>query len=111
MFIYVYVYVCLYLRFGTAVAACIGGGTVYGNGNFAATAGFSNNIFIAWFWLMRFRFSSMMIFAITAAVAIVDIAVAVLMLCLFPIFYPSTVLISFTRVVSNVLEKLIRLPH
>lgn len=36
-----------YLRFGTAVAACIGGGTVYGNGNFAATAGFSNNILIA----------------------------------------------------------------
>lgn len=46
---------CLsYLRFGTAVAACIGGGTVYGNGNFAATAGFSNNILIACWWL-RFR--------------------------------------------------------
>lgn len=29
------------------MAACNGGGTVYGNGNFAATAGFSNNIFIA----------------------------------------------------------------
>lgn len=43
-----YIYLCIsaYLRFGTAVAACIGGGTVYGNGNFAATAGFSNNIFI-----------------------------------------------------------------
>lgn len=36
---------CIYLKFGTAVAACIGGGTVYGNGNFAATAGFSKSIF------------------------------------------------------------------
>lgn len=35
-----------YLRFaiGIAAAACIGGGTLYGNGNFAATAGFSNNM-------------------------------------------------------------------
>lgn len=45
---YIYLCICSYLRFGTAVAACIGGGTVYGNGNFAATAGFSNNIFIVW---------------------------------------------------------------
>lgn len=58
-----FMYELSYLRFGTAVAACIGGGTVYGNGNFAATAGFSNSIFIAWFWLkLNCRFSSMMIF-------------------------------------------------
>lgn len=38
-------FICSYLRFGTAVAACIGGGTLYGNGNLAATAGFSNNMF------------------------------------------------------------------
>lgn len=35
----------IYLILGTAAAACIGGGTLYGNGNFAATAGFSNNMF------------------------------------------------------------------
>lgn len=34
----------IYLKFGTAAAACIGGGTLYGNGSFAATAGFSNNM-------------------------------------------------------------------
>lgn len=35
-----------HLRFGigNAAAACIGGGTLYGKGNLAATAGFSNNI-------------------------------------------------------------------
>lgn len=60
---FIYAYELSYLRFGTAVAACIGGGTVYGNGNFAATAGFSNNIFIAWFWLkLKFRLNSMVIF-------------------------------------------------
>lgn len=45
-----------YLKFGTAVAAWIGGGTLYGNGNFAATAGFSNNIFglfFYFFWLSK----------------------------------------------------------
>lgn len=45
---------CIYLKFGTAVAACIGGGTVYGKGNFAATAGFSNNIFITTLKNLRF---------------------------------------------------------
>lgn len=37
-----------YLKFGTAAAACIGGGTLYGNGSFAATAGFSNNMICVW---------------------------------------------------------------
>lgn len=38
-----------YLKFGTAAAAaaaCNGGGTLYGNGSLAATAGFSNSIFV-----------------------------------------------------------------
>lgn len=34
-----------HLKFGTPVA-CIGGGTLYGKGSFAATAGFSNNILL-----------------------------------------------------------------